>query len=175
MKRLAATLSPVSLGVGATNWQAPSFNPDLGMFYVGTSRTYAMYYLTDTDDHPEGWGGLDAAAGSDGNALLALDYRTGKAVWRHEWPSGSGITNNLSTPGRVLFTSNGSNLIAFDGANGKILWHSTLIAAPQRGTDHLSSGWAPVSVGRGGRRCLRFPNQRALEVGPATCPFRAQN
>jgi len=78
MKRLAATLSPVSLGVGATNWQAPSFNPDLGMFYVGTSRTYAMYYLTDTDDHPEGWGGLDAAAGSDGNALLALDYRTVK-------------------------------------------------------------------------------------------------
>jgi alcohol dehydrogenase (cytochrome c) len=119
--------------VGATNWQAPSFNPDLGLFYVGTSRTYAMYYLTDTDDHPEGWGGLDAAAGSDGNALLALDYRTGKAVWRHEWPSGSGITNNLSTAGRLLFTSNGSNLIAFDGANGKILWHSTLMAAPSGG------------------------------------------
>jgi alcohol dehydrogenase (cytochrome c) len=118
---------------GATNWQAPSFNPDTGLFYVGTSRSYAMYYLTDTDDHPEGWGGLDSSAGSDGNALLALDYRTGKAVWRHEWPSGSGVTNSLSTAGRLLFTSNGSNLIAFDAANGKILWHTTLMAAPSGG------------------------------------------
>jgi alcohol dehydrogenase (cytochrome c) len=124
-------VSPSS--VGATNWQAPSFSPETGLFYVGTSRSYAMYYLTDTDDHPEGWGGLDSNAGSDGNALLALDYRTGKAVWKHEWPSGSGITNNLSTAGKLLFTSNGSNLIAFDAANGKILWHTGLMAAPTAG------------------------------------------
>ena len=43
-----------------------------------------MFYLTDTDDHPEGWGGLDSAAGSDGNALLAIDYHNGKTVWRHD-------------------------------------------------------------------------------------------
>jgi len=119
--------------VGATNWQAPSFSPDTGFFYVGTSRSYAMYYLTDIDDHPQGWGGLDANAGSDGNALLAIDYRNGKTVWRHEWPSGSGITNNLSTAGKLLFTSNGSNLIAFDAAKGKILWHTGLMAAPSAG------------------------------------------
>jgi alcohol dehydrogenase (cytochrome c) len=118
---------------GATNWQAPSFSPDTGLFYVGTNRSYSMYYLTDTDDHPEGWGGLDSNAGSDGSALLALDYRTGKTVWRHEWPSGSGITNNLSTGGKLLFTSNGSNLVAFDAASGKILWHTTLMAAPTGG------------------------------------------
>jgi acido-empty-quinoprotein group A len=124
-------VSPSS--VGATNWQAPSFSPDTGLFYVGTSRSYAMYYLTDTDDHPEGWGGLDSNAGSDGNALLALDYRTGKPAWKHEWPSGSGITNNLSTAGNLLFTSNGSNLIAFNATNGKILWHAGLMAAPTAG------------------------------------------
>src|SRR5215831_12505818 len=124
-------VSPSS--VGATNWQAPSFNPDTGLFYVGTSRSYSMYYLTDTDDHPEGWGGLDSNVGNDGNALLAIDYRTGKVAWRHEWPSSSGITNNLSTAGNLLFTSNGSNLIAFHPVNGKILWHSTLMAAPSAG------------------------------------------
>jgi len=118
---------------GATNWQAPSFSPDTGLFYVGTSRSYSMYYLTDTDDHPEGWGGLDAGAGSDGNALLAIDYRNGKIVWRHDWPSGGGVTNNLSTAGNLLFTSNGSNLVAFDAANGNILWHSTLMAPPTAG------------------------------------------
>jgi acido-empty-quinoprotein group A len=118
---------------GATNWQSPSFSPETGLFYVGTSRSYSMYYLTDTDDHPEGWGGLDSAAGSDGNALLAIDYRTGKTVWRHDWPSGGGVVNNLSTAGKLLFTSNGQNLIAFQAASGKILWHSGLMAAPSAG------------------------------------------
>jgi acido-empty-quinoprotein group A len=118
---------------GATNWQAPSFNPDTGLFYVGTSRSYSMYYLTDVDDHPQGWGGLDSGAGSDGNALLAIDYKTGKVSWRHEWPSGGGITNNLSTAGNLLFTSNGQNLIAFRASDGKILWHSSLMAAPSAG------------------------------------------
>ena len=118
---------------GATNWQAPSFSPDTGLFYVGTSRSYSMYYLTDVDDHPQGWGGLDSGAGSDGNALLAINYQTGKVAWRHEWPSGGGITNNLSTAGNLLFTSNGQNLIAFRASDGKILWHSTLMAAPSAG------------------------------------------
>jgi acido-empty-quinoprotein group A len=118
---------------GATNWQAPSFSPQTGLLYVGTSRSWSMYYLIDTDDHPEGWGGLDTSVGNEGNALEALDYRTGKVVWKHEWPSGGGIVNNLSTAGKLLFTSNGQNLIAFDAANGKILWHSTLMAAPSAG------------------------------------------
>jgi len=118
---------------GATNWQAPSFSPQTGLFYVGTSRSYSMYYLTDTDDHPEGWGGLDSAAGSEGNALLAIDYRTGKTAWRHDWPSGGGVVNNLSTAGKLLFTSNGQNLIAFQADSGKILWHTGLMAAPSAG------------------------------------------
>ena len=118
---------------GATNWQAPSFSPQTGLFYVGTSRSYSMFYLTDTDDHPEGWGGLDSGAGSDGNALLAIDYKTGKTVWRHDWPSGGGVVNNLSTAGKLLFTSNASNLIAFQAATGKILWHTGLMAAPSAG------------------------------------------
>ncbi len=85
------------------------------------------------DEHPQGWGGLDSGAGQDGNALLAIDYHTGKIVWRHDWPSGGGITNNLTTAGKLLFTSNGHNLIAFDPATGKILWHSTLMASPSAG------------------------------------------
>ena len=92
-----------------------------------------MYYLTDTDPHPEGWGGLDTGVGNEGNALVAIDYRTGKIAWRHDWPSGSGITHILTTAGKLLFTSNGQNLIAFNPANGKILWHAGLMAAPSAG------------------------------------------
>ena len=91
-----------------------------------------------------------AYAGSDGNALLAIDYRNGKIVWRHEWPSGGGVTNNLSTAGNLLFTSNGSNLVAFDAANGKILWHSTLMAPPTAGPiSYLLDGKQYILVAAG--------------------------
>jgi alcohol dehydrogenase (cytochrome c) len=39
----------------------------------------------------------------------------------------------LTTAGKLLFTSNGQNFIAFDPANGKILWHAGLMAAPSAG------------------------------------------
>jgi alcohol dehydrogenase (cytochrome c) len=72
-------------------------------------------------------------AGGEGGALLAIDYKTGKAAWRHDWPSGNGVVSSLSTAGKLLFTSNGTNVIAFDPANGKILWHSGLTASPSAG------------------------------------------
>ena len=118
---------------GATNWPAPSFNPQTGLLYVGSSRTYSMFYLTDTDERPQGWAGLDSVVGGDGGALLALDYRTGKIVWRHDWPSSTGVVSTLSTAGKLLFTSNGNNFIAFDPTDGKILWHASLTASPSNG------------------------------------------
>jgi alcohol dehydrogenase (cytochrome c) len=118
---------------GGTNWPAPSFSPATGLFYVGTTSGYALYYVTDDDDFPVGWGGRDLAVGSDGSALIAVDYRTGKIVWRHEWPGGGGPSHILTTAGKLLFTHNQNYLIAFDPANGKILWHAGLAAAPTAG------------------------------------------
>jgi acido-empty-quinoprotein group A len=118
---------------GATNWAPPSFNPETGLLYVGSNRTYSMFYLTDTDERPEGWGGLDSVVGGDGGALLAIDYKTGKTAWRHDWPSGSGIVSSLSTAGKLLFTSNMNYLVAFEPAAGKILWHAGLTGIPSAG------------------------------------------
>jgi alcohol dehydrogenase (cytochrome c) len=118
---------------GGTNWPAPSFSPETGLFYVGTTSGYALYYVTDDDDFPVGWGGRDIAVGSDGSALTAIDYRTGKIVWRHEWPGGGGPSHILTTAGKLLFTHNQNYLIAFDPANGTILWHAGLAAAPTAG------------------------------------------
>ncbi len=118
---------------GATNWPAPSFDPQTGLLYVGTSKRYSMYYLTDTDERPEGWGGLDREIGDGQEALLALDYKTGKPAWRHDWPSGNGVVSSLTTAGNLLFTSNGSNVIAFDPTNGKILWHAGITGSPTAG------------------------------------------
>ncbi len=54
---------------GATNWPAPSFDPETGLFYVNSSESYSVFYLTDTDPHPEGYGAAERAAGGLGNML----------------------------------------------------------------------------------------------------------
>jgi acido-empty-quinoprotein group A len=113
-------------GGGGTNWPPPSFSPDTGLFYVNARRGYSVAYLTDTDDHPEGYGG-GGGGGFSEPVLEALDYKTGKVVWSHVYPTGNfgnagaGI---LTTAGKLLFTGDpAGNLIAYDPAAGRILWH----------------------------------------------------
>src|SRR5438046_2989663 len=91
---------------GATNWPAPSFNPDTGLFYVGTSQSYSMFYLTDTDPHPQGYGAAERGVGSVGSFLRAIDYKTGNIVWKH--PTSGGAMGLLSTAGKLLFGSDGA-------------------------------------------------------------------
>ncbi len=130
---------------GATNWPPPSFSPQTGLFYVASSEGYGIFYLTDTDDHPEGYGGIrDSVAGA--GALRALDYKTGKTAWKHEWPAGGAAVGILTTAGNLVFTSNANNLIAFNAANGKILWHTQLLSAPNAPITYMLDGEQYVFV-----------------------------
>ena len=115
---------------GATNWPPPSFDPETGLFYVGTSERFSVFYLTDLDDHPEGYGAAEKNAGGFGGTVRAIDYKTGKTVWSHHWPSGrGGAAGMLTTAGKLLFTGDPDrHLVAFDPANGRILWHAGLAA-----------------------------------------------
>jgi len=107
---------------GATNWMAPSFDPQTGLFYVTATRTFSLYYLT-ARGKAEGWGGNNRGLWSD-TATRAINYRTGKITWTHELGRGSSTTGNLSTAGHLLFTAdNSGNLLALDPATGKTLWH----------------------------------------------------
>jgi alcohol dehydrogenase (cytochrome c) len=63
---------------GATNWPPPSFSPDTGLFYVGVTQSFSVFYLTDTDEHQEGWAAAERNVGSLGRSLKAIDYKTGK-------------------------------------------------------------------------------------------------
>ncbi len=123
-----ALVSPVEGGV--VNWQPPAFSPDTGLFYTQENNGFQLLYLTDTDPRGSmGLGGKVAVGvGSAGNALSAIDYRTGKAVWRHAWPpGGGGGAGMLTSAGKVLFTGDGSgNFVAFDATNGKLLWHTRI-------------------------------------------------
>jgi alcohol dehydrogenase (cytochrome c) len=117
---------------GATNWPPPAFSPDTGLLYVPTAETYAMYYLTETD--PRGAMGLggkeEIGLGASSSYMTAIDYKTGRIVWKHKYrTSGSAraASGVLTTAGKLLFGGDPSgNLVAFDPANGNILWHSAI-------------------------------------------------
>ena len=134
---------------GATNWPAPSFNPDTGLFYVGTSQSYSMFYLTDTDPHPQGYGAAERGVGSVGSFLRAIDYRTGNIVWKH--PTSGGAMGLLSTAGKLLFGSDGAgNFIAYDPLTGKPLWHAGLHSNPSNAPQtYMLDGRQYVVVGAG--------------------------
>jgi acido-empty-quinoprotein group A len=107
---------------GATNWMAPSFDPQTNLFYVMARRIYSIFYRT-ADGKAEGWGGRDKNLYMD-STLRALDYKTGKVVWNHELGRGEDVAGILTTAGKLLFTADTSgNLLALDPATGKTLWH----------------------------------------------------
>ena len=104
-----------------------------GLLYVGTSQSYSLQYLTDTDERPEGYGGGNVGVGGGGGRegyIKALDYRTGKVRWRHALTEG-GAMGLLTTAGDLLFGGDGSgNFVAYDPSNGDAIWHAGLGANP---------------------------------------------
>ena len=75
---------------------------------------------------PQGYGG-GGGGGFSEPILAAIDYKTGNVAWKHKYPSGgfgNSFPGSLSTAGKLLFTGDPSgNLLAYDPADGKILWH----------------------------------------------------
>ena len=125
----------VLVGAGsATNWPPPSFDPQTGLFYVGTTERMGMTYLVDTSDRPEGYGFSGGGGGSatgERSGIRAIDYHTGQMKWMHE---GGGPQGLLTTAGGLLFGNDGSsNFCAFDAATGKILWHTWMPALTTNG------------------------------------------
>jgi alcohol dehydrogenase (cytochrome c) len=143
-------VSPVDGGV--TNWPPAAYSPDTGLFYVHENNGFNLLYLTETD--PRGSMGLAgktvAGVGAFPSALRAIDYKTGKMSWRHEFPQGSGSGGILATAGRVLFTGDGGgNFVAFDATSGAPLWHSR-IGSPSNGAEtYLLDGQQFVLVAVG--------------------------
>jgi alcohol dehydrogenase (cytochrome c) len=123
MPQMAGALVSPNQG-GATNWYPPSFSPRTGLFYVNATRAFSVYYIYDTSDRPEGWGGIDRG-GWAASMLQAIDYTTGRVRWSHPWTPNSGShLGVLTTAGNVLFTGGSGGLEALDAATGAPLWHA---------------------------------------------------
>ena len=111
---------------GAVNWPPPSFSPETGLFYVNATRAFSIYYIFDTDQKPEGWGGNDQGGWSEA-MLQALDYKTGKVQWSHKWEGSGARAGVLSTAGNLVFTGDtANNVVALNATTGKPLWHANL-------------------------------------------------
>lgn len=118
---------------GAANWPPPSFSPATGLFYINSMDAYSEYYVFDSDDKPEGWGGNDRGGWTQ-VVLRAIDYKTGKIKWSHTYPTGTARSGILSTAGNLIFTGDTStNLIAFNAQTGAIVWHAGLGAPAVNG------------------------------------------
>jgi alcohol dehydrogenase (cytochrome c) len=132
---------------GATNWMAPSFDPDSRLFYVSARHLWSIFYMT-AEGKPEGWAGRDRNLWAD-SVLEAIDYRSGKISWKHEIGEGEGVAGMLTTAGNLLFTADNSNhLLALDPATGKTLWHMNLGARMET---------APTTYELDGRQYLLTP------------------
>ena len=137
---------------GATNWMAPSFDPQTNLFYVNARRLFSIYYRTATGK-AEGWGGRDRSVWAN-STLRALDYRSGKVVWNHEIGEDESIAGILTTAGHLLFSADNShNLLALEPATGKTLWHLNLGGS-------LSA--SPMTYQLDGRQYLIFAVQDIL-------------
>ena len=141
---------------GGTNWPPPSFNPETGLLYFGTRQGFSVMYLTDTDGRPQGWAAAERNVAVVGNALKAVDYKTGQVKWSRPLatgPAGSmgGPMGLLSTSGGLLFGNDGTNnFVAYDASSGKPLWHAGLGATTTNGPQtFMVDGRQLIVVGAG--------------------------
>jgi PQQ-dependent dehydrogenase (methanol/ethanol family) len=143
-------------GGGATNFQAPSYSPITGLFYLAYSEGGAQY-ISAPQAVQRGQEWLGRAPGRPGGppprgpsdpapnaGIKAIDPETGKIVWDFKLFQGSLGNGVLATAGNVLFASSrDGNLIALDARTGKHLWHY------QTGGSHSAS---PISYAIDGRQ-----------------------
>ena len=122
-----ASIAGTLVNGSVLNYPPPTFSPDTGLFYMNENSGLSVR-LSDGagSSRLDGPRGADAAAAASRSArsIVAVDYKTGKVVWRKKVNGGS--PGLLSTAGGVLFVSNGQNVEAWDAATGKGLWYSQI-------------------------------------------------
>jgi alcohol dehydrogenase (cytochrome c) len=119
------TVIAPSIG-GATNFQAPSYSPATGLFYLAF-QDGGQRYFTDTQPYDVGRqypGGRGASSGQPRTfGVKAIDPEDGRTVWSFPLTQGSLTAGVLATAGGVVFASSREGyLFALDARTGAPLW-----------------------------------------------------
>jgi alcohol dehydrogenase (cytochrome c) len=113
-----------------TNYRAPSFDPQTGLFIVDAKPSYSIYFAKPADGN-YGWAGADYGLWGNG-VLEAIDYQTGKIRWKHELGAGGAGAGVLTTDSGLTFTGDAfGNVLALNTRDGKTLWHAGMGPAMQ--------------------------------------------
>jgi alcohol dehydrogenase (cytochrome c) len=142
---------------GATNWMAPSYNPQTGLFYFAVREQCDVYYSA-PPKYIEGkayWGSVfrGVTDEKEWGLLKAMDPLTGETRWdfryyRAPW------AGTLSTAGGLVFAGDEDGyLMALDARTGKNLWRFNT------GNRLVSS---PITYMAGGRQYIAMPSGAAM-------------
>ena len=111
---------------GATNWQAPSYDPATGWLYIAFREAGDVYFKEEQKYEPGKpyWGGkVINAKEREWGGIKAINPETGKIEWEYKLVAGNLSAGVLATGGGVLFAgSREGNLLALDSRSGKLLW-----------------------------------------------------
>jgi alcohol dehydrogenase (cytochrome c) len=114
---------------GATNWYAPSYNPDTKFFYF-LALEHCDLYFKKAEKFQEGQAyystGVKHSPGDDRKRiLLAYDLESDKPAWRYpQVGNGHGFAGTMTTKGGlVFFGDDAQSFEAVDARTGVPLWH----------------------------------------------------
>lgn len=114
---------------GATNWYAPSYNPDTHLFYFLATENCDIYFKK-AEKFEEGKAyyatGVRHSPGDDRKrVLLAYDLESAKPAWRSvQIGAGHSFAGTMTTKGDlVFFGDDAQSLEAVDARSGAPLWH----------------------------------------------------
>jgi len=158
---------------GGTNFMSPAYNPTTGLLYVTSREVCAVYYGWEQEFVPGEYyfGGAAQRTDRGFGAMRAIDPATGSVRWEFKYhsPSMAGV---LSTASGLIFAGDmDGNVMAFEAASGKNLWHfqtgSAIYSAP---TTYLLDGrqWLLIPSGTT-LYAFALPNRA---VPPARAPAR---
>ena len=142
---------------GATNWMAPSYNPDTKLFYFAVREQCDVFYA-EPPVYTAGkayWGSVfrGSTDEKEWGLLKAYDPLTGKTAWEFRYQKAP-WAGTLSTAGNLIFAGDEDGyLMAFNAQNGKNLWKMNT------GARLVTS---PITYEVDGRQYVAMPSGGAL-------------
>jgi len=142
---------------GGTNFNPPSYDPSLQLFFVMARETCAIYTPIKQEMVPGRVfmsGGMRKLPEPDYGAVRALDVQTGAIKWEFKLPTPSLAGVMSTTSGLVFAGDNEGNFNAFDSRTGKQLWSYRM--------GSLIWGAAPTTVMLDKRQLVLLPSGNTL-------------
>ncbi len=142
---------------GGTNFNPPSYDPSLQLFFVMARETCAIYTPVKQEMVPGRSftsGGVRKLPEPDHGAVRAIDAKTGAIKWEYILPTPS-LAGVMSTASGLVFAGDNEGYFnAFDSRTGKKLWSYR--------TGSLIWGAAPTTVMLDGKQLVMLPSGNTL-------------